>query len=216
MPEHKPSRRKTSTSHKPIHRGPRDERGIVAARILTAARASFAANGYAGTSLRSVARDAGVDPALVSYYYKSKSGLLEAALVPPPGWSEAIATAAAAPIQRRGVALVRTMIDAWDAPASEEFLRSTILTAAHEPIARQRLATNLAVHILDAVSSRLNDDERLVRASLAATQIVGLAMMRYIWKVGAIATVPSGQAIALIAPTVQRYLNGKLSGLDQG
>jgi AcrR family transcriptional regulator len=202
-------------SQKPTHRGPRDERGVVAARILSVARASFAAHGYAGTSLRSVGRDADVDPALVIYYFKDKRGLLDAALVPPPGWTEAIATAAAAPIRLRGAALVRTMIDAWDAPASEEFLRSTILTAAHEPIALQRLATNFAVHILDAVSSRLDDDERLVRASLVASQIVGLAMMRYVWKVGAIATMPSDQAIALVAPTVQRYLNGKLIGLDQ-
>ena len=215
MPELKPTRTKAPRSPQPTHHGPRDERGVVAARILSVARASFAANGYAGTSLRSVGRDADVDPGLVSYYFKDKRGLLDAALVPPPGWTEAIATAAAAPIRLRGAALVRTMIDAWEAPASEEFLRSTILTAAHEPIALQRLATNFAVHILDAVSSKLDDDERLVRASLAASQIVGLAMMRYIWKVGAMATMPSDQAIALVAPTVQRYLNGKLIGLDQ-
>jgi AcrR family transcriptional regulator len=215
MPKRNPPEETPPTSPKPIHRGPRDGRGIVAARILSAARASFATHGYAGTSLRSVARDADVDPALVSYYYKSKSGLLDAALVPPPGWTDAIATAAAAPIHRRGVALVQTMITAWEAPASEEFLRSTILTAAHEPIALQRLAANFAVHILDAVSTRLDDDERVIRASLAATQIVGLAMMRYVWKVGAIATIPADQAIALVAPTVQRYLNGKLTGLDE-
>jgi hypothetical protein len=47
------------------------------------------------------------------------------------------------------------MVNAWEQPATEEFLRSTVLTAAHEPIARQRLATNFAVHILDAVSSKL-------------------------------------------------------------
>jgi AcrR family transcriptional regulator len=210
MPELKPIRTKASRPQKPTHHGPRDERGVVAARILSVARASFAAHGYAGTSLRSVGRDADVDPALVSYYFKDKRRLLDAALVPPSGWTEAIATAAAAPIRLRGAALVRTMIDAWEAPASEEFLRSTILTAAHEPIALQCLATNFAVHILDAVSSRLDNDERLVRASLAASQIVGLAMMRYIWKVGAMATMPSDQAIALVAPTVQRYLNGKL------
>jgi AcrR family transcriptional regulator len=214
MLERKPTREKSPISRKPVHRGPRDDRGIVAARILSAARASFATHGYAGTSMRSVARDADVDPALVSYYYKSKSGLLDAALVPPPDWTDAIATAAAAPIHRRGAALVQTMIAAWEAPASEEFLRSTILTAAHEPIALQRLATNFAVHILDAVSAKLDDDERLIRASLAATQIVGLAMMRYVWKVGAIATIPTNQAIALVAPTVQRYLNGRLGGLD--
>ena len=213
-----PARKATPTKSRParnaIHRGPRDERGVVAARILTAARASFATHGYASTSLRSVARAADVDPALVSYYFNSKSGLLDAALVPPPGWTDAIAAAAGTPIRTRGVALVKVMIDAWEQPATEEFLRSTILTAAHEPIALQRLAANFAVHILDAVSSRLADNERLVRASLAASQIVGLAMMRYVWQVGAIATIPRDEVIALVAPTVQRYLNGRLPGLE--
>jgi AcrR family transcriptional regulator len=183
----------------------------VAAQILRAARAAFAADGYAATSLRSVARDAGVDPALVTYYFKSKSGLLDAALVPPVGWADAISTAAASPIRTRGAALVRVMVTSWEQPETEEFLRSTILAAAHEPIARQRLAANFAVHILDAVSSRLPDEERVLRASLAASQIVGLAMMRYVWQVGAIATIPSDQVVAVIAPTVQRYLTGKIT-----
>jgi AcrR family transcriptional regulator len=214
MPERKQIQRKSEPPTKAIHRGPRDERGIVASRILRAARASFANHGYAATSLRSVAREADVDPALVSYYFQSKKGLLDAALVPPPGWTDAIAAAAATPIRTRGAALVQTMISAWEEPSTEEFLRSTILTAAHEPVALQRLATTFAVHILDAVSSKLDDDERLLRASLAASQIVGLAIMRYVWKVGAIATIPSTHAVAIIAPAVQRYLNGKLPLLD--
>jgi AcrR family transcriptional regulator len=211
----KATAKKSRPAGNAIHRGPRDDRGVVAARILTAARASFATHGYASTSLRSVARAAGVDPALVNYYFTNKSGLLDAALVPPPDWTDAIAAAAGTPIRTRGAALVNVMIDAWEQPTTEEFLRSTILTAAHEPIALQRLAANFAVHVLDAVSSRLPDDERLVRASLAASQIVGLAMMRYVWQVGAIATIPRDQVIALVAPTVQRYLNGKLPGLDE-
>jgi AcrR family transcriptional regulator len=211
MPERKPNSKTRRPVAKAVHRGPRDERGVVAAQILSVARTSFATHGYAATSLRSVARDAGVDPALVSYYFQSKRGLLDAALVPPPGWADAIAAAAAAPINRRGHALVQVMVTAWEQPATEEFLRSTILTAAHEPIALQRLAANFAVHILTAVSSKLDDEERLLRASLAASQIVGLAMMRYVWKVGAIATIPSGRAVAVIAPTVQRYLTGKIA-----
>jgi AcrR family transcriptional regulator len=211
------SERKPTTSNSAgravasVHRGPRDDRGVVAAQILRAAQAAFAAHGYAATSLRSVARDAGVDPALVTYYFKSKSGLLDAALVPPPDWAEAISAAAASPIRTRGAALVRTMVSAWEQPETAEFLRSTILAAAHEPIARQRLAANFAVHILGAVSSRLDDEERLLRASLAASQIVGVAIMRYVWQVGAIAVIPADQVVELIAPTVQRYLNGKIA-----
>jgi AcrR family transcriptional regulator len=211
MSETKPNSNPRGRAGAPVHRGPRDDRGVVAAQILRAARAAFAANGYAATSLRSVARDAGVDPALVTYYFKSKSGLLDAALVPPPGWVDAISTAAASPLRTRGAALVRTMVTGWEQPETEAFLRSTILAAAHEPIARQRLAANFAVHILEAVSSRLDDDERLLRASLAASQIVGVAIMRYVWQVGALASISSDQVVAVIAPTVQRYLSGKIT-----
>jgi AcrR family transcriptional regulator len=211
MPERTPPSSRGATAAPPGHRGPRDDRGVVATQILRAARAAFAAQGYAATSLRSVARDAGVDPALVTYYFQSKNGLLDAALVPPRDWVEAIAAAAASPIRTRGAALVRVMVTAWEQPDTEEFLRSTILAAAHEPIARERLAANFAVHILGAVSSRLQDEERSLRASLAASQIVGLAMVRYVWQVGAIATIPADQVVSLIAPTVQRYLNGKIA-----
>jgi AcrR family transcriptional regulator len=211
MPTRKPATATADPAVTPAHRGPRDDRGVIAAQILHAARAAFATNGYAATSLRSVARDAGVDPALVTYYFKSKSGLLDAALVPPASWADAISTAAATPIRTRGAALVRTMVTGWEQPETAEFLRSTILAAAHEPIARQRLAANFAVHILDAVSSRLEDEERFLRASLAASQIVGVAMMRYVWQVGALAAISSDQVVAVIAPTVQRYLNGKIT-----
>jgi AcrR family transcriptional regulator len=204
------TKRSPRGSDAPTHRGPRDERGVIAARILSAARASFAAHGYASTSLRAVAREADVDPALIGYYFGSKRGLFETALVPPADWTAAIAAAAASPIRRRGEALVRTMINAWEDPATEGFLRSAILTAAHEPVALERLAANFAVHILDAVSSKLPDQERFLRASLASSQLVGLAMTRYIWKVGALAGLPATAVVDLIAPTIQRYLTGEL------
>jgi AcrR family transcriptional regulator len=208
MTERKSPSAKKRNAAKP---GPRDDRGVISDRILTIARRSFAEQGYAGTSLRQVARDADVDPALVTYYYKTKAGLLDAALVPPDAWTRSIATAANAPLKQRGAALVHNLLEAWDDPAIAEFLRGTILTAAHEQIALQRLAANFAVHILNAVSSKLDGHERMMRASLISTQMVGLAIVRYVWRVGAIATVANDDVVALIAPTVQRYLNGRLS-----
>jgi AcrR family transcriptional regulator len=191
-------------------RGPRDERGVISTRILRAARASFAEHGYAGTTLRAVAQQADVDPALVNYYFTNKTGLLDAALVPPEAWVERIAEAAAAPLKTRGAALVRTLVDAWSDPEIAGFLRSAILTAAHEPIALQRLMAGFAVHVLGAVSAELPDEERMVRASLASTQMVGLGIMRYVWQVGAVATLPDDRVVALIGPTIQRYLTGTL------
>jgi AcrR family transcriptional regulator len=191
-------------------RGPRDDRGVIAERILVAARSSFAEVGFAGTTLRGVARQANVDPTLVSYYFKTKTGLLEAALIPPEGWVTALADAAASPVRERGSALVQMFIGAWEEPATAEFLRSVILTAAHEPVALQHLAADFARYILQAVSAHLDDADRFARASLASSQMVGLAMTRYVWKVGAIAQMPPEDVVRYIGPTIQRYLTGKL------
>jgi DMSO/TMAO reductase YedYZ molybdopterin-dependent catalytic subunit len=75
-------------------RGPREDRGVISARIVAAARTSFAEHGWAGTTMRAVAREAGVDPALVHYYFHSKEDLLEASTTPPPEWIESVRTAA--------------------------------------------------------------------------------------------------------------------------
>ncbi len=93
-----------------IQRGPREERGVIAERIVRAALFSFAHNGYAGTSLRAVAVSAGVDPALLHYYFADKRGLLEATLVLPVGFLEGITLASSAPMRHRGRSLVEAML----------------------------------------------------------------------------------------------------------
>ena len=178
-------------------------------RILAAARTSFASVGYAATSLRSVARDAEVDPALVSYYFASKDKLLDSALMPPPGFLDAIAAAAGGPLRTRGAALVGAMLAIWDDPTSAAVIRAIILTAAHEPVAMDRLRSLFGEQMLGAVADNLTGDERVLRASLVGSQIVGVAMTRYVWRVGALATMTSSDVARLVAPSVQRYLTGK-------
>ena len=193
-----------------LQRGPHGQRGVLEERILQTARASFASNGYAGTSLRSVAFAAGVDPALLHYYFQNKHGLLEAALVPPVGFLEGIAKASVAPMLHRGRSLVEAMLSAWEHPETAEMLRSIILTAAHEPIAMQRLREVFATHILRAVEEHLPDDEKQLRVGMIASQLVGLAMTRYVWQV-ALVDLPPAQLVEMIAPTIQRYLSARLS-----
>ena len=193
-----------------MQRGPRGQRGIAEEQILRAARTSFATNGYAGTSLRSVAQAADVDPALVHYYFHDKRGLLEAALVPPPSFLEGIERASAVPMQQRGRALVEGMLATWEQPEAEETLRSIILTAAHEPIAMQYLREVFATYILRAVAEHLPDDEKQLRVGLIASQLVGLSMTRYVWRVSALTDLPPMQVTDLIAPTIQRYLSSPL------
>ena len=86
---------------------------MLSARILEAARAEFAEHGWAGATIRAVARAADVDPALVYHYFGSKEGLLDAATTPPPKWLEAVAATWRTPVNELGRQLVRTMLDSW-------------------------------------------------------------------------------------------------------
>ncbi|MCX4744770.1 TetR family transcriptional regulator [Kitasatospora sp. NBC_01287] len=187
-------------------RGPRGERGEQADKIVAAARRSFATRGYAATSLRSVAQDAGVDPGLVHYYFQGKTALLEAVMQPPEAFGAAVAAAAEQPLHQRGRAFVQATLRLWEDPAPAEILRSIILTAAQEPAAMQRLRQLFSELVLAVVSHGLPDTERTLRASLIATQIVGMVMNRYIWQVGDIATLPADTVTDLLAPTIQHYL----------
>jgi AcrR family transcriptional regulator len=195
---------------RPARRGPKAARGEVAERILAAARASFATRGYAGTTVRDVAAAARVDRALVTYYFTSKAGLLVAAIEPPEGFIEDALRASSAPLRRRGRALTENMLSQWETPGLAEVLRSIILTAAHEPAAMQRLRGVFTGSLLAAVAGHLDDDERTLRAGLVASQLIGVAMARYVWRVGALAELDRDQVVRYVAPTIQRYLAGRL------
>lgn len=128
---------------------------MLSARIIAAARSSFARHGWAGTTMRGVARDAEVDPALVTYYFSNKRGLLAASIVFPPSFTEAVATAQAAPARQRGRAFMDTMLGLWEDPETGEILHSIFLTAAHEPLAMERLRDAFARSVLAVVSDSL-------------------------------------------------------------
>lgn len=199
----------------PPRRGPKAARGEVAERILTAARTSFATRGYAGTTLHGVAAAASVDRALVTYYFTSKAGLLAAAIEPPESFIEDAIRASSAPLRQRGRALTENMLTQWETPGLAEVLRSIILTAAHEPAAMQRLRGVFTGSLLAAVAGHLDDDERTLRAGLVASQLIGVAMARYVWGVGALAELDRGQVVRYVAPTIQRYLTGRLPASPQ-
>lgn len=179
-------------------------------RIIDAARTSFAHNGWAGTTLRGVAREVDVDPALVHYYFSSKEELLDASTRPPQAWIDSIATTNAVPLRDRGEAVVRNVIWGWTQPEIREVLGSILITAAHEPRTREKLRAFVTASLLPAIADRIEGDERLLRASLVATQVVGLVMMRWVWEIEPIASLPEDQLVALMGPNIQRYLTGRL------
>ena len=103
-----------------------------------------------------------------------------------------------------------TMLGLWEDPATGEILHSIFLTAAHEPLAMERLRETFAGSVPAVVSDSLEGPERNLRASPAAAQIIGVAMTRNLWGIGALSELPAEKVARYIAPTVQRYLSGKL------
>ena len=190
--------------------GPRDERGVLAARILREARASFAERGYAGTTVRAVARAAGVDPTLVYHYYGSKEGLLDAATTPPQSFLDQIVTAWQTPKGELGEQLVRGMLRNWEDPDHSPVLQAILQIAGNEPATREKLRIIIERSIMGPSAQALDESERLARSSLIGSQLMGLAFMRYVWKIEPIATMTEDDIVAAIAPTIQRYLGGNI------
>lgn len=190
--------------------GPRDERGVLAARILAEARASFAEHGYAGTTVRAVARAADVDPALVYHYYGSKENLLDAATTPPQSFLDQIVDAWQVPPAELGKQLVRQMLLNWRNPEHEPLLRAVMQIAGNEPATREKLRRIIERSMMGPSAQALSEDERLLRSSLIAAQLMGLAFMRFVWKIEPLASMDDDDIVAAIAPTIQRYLDGDI------
>lgn len=192
--------------------GPRDERGVLQARILTAARAEFAENGWAGTTIRAIARAADVDPALVYHYFGSKEKLLDAATVPPQRWLDAVAQTWAKPPGELGLALARLAIAVWADDEIGPALRAILLTAAHEQSTRDKLRRVVESQLIGVSRLDCDDDERLVRTGLISSQIIGMALLRFVWRIEPVASMTDDELVAAVAPTLQRYVDGDIGG----
>lgn len=200
---------------KSIAPGPRDERGVLAARIVAAARDEFAEHGWAGTTIRAVARAADVDPALVYHYFGSKEGLLDAATNPPLKWMESVAKVWTTPIDRLGAALITLLLAAWADDEVGPTLRAILQTAAHEPATREKLRRVVEGNLMGVSELGGDERDRLIRSGLISSQMMGFALMRYVWKIEPLASMTDDEVIAAIAPNLQHYVSGDLTAQIQ-
>jgi AcrR family transcriptional regulator len=190
--------------------GPRDEKGVLSARILAAAREEFAMNGWAGTTIRAIARGADVDPALVYHYFGSKEALLEAATTPPQRWLENVAKTWGTPVPELGSALLQLMLGAWTDGEIGPVLRAVLLTAAHEESTREKLRRIVEGSLMGVSQLGADERDRSVRSGLIASQMMGVAMMRYVWRIEPIASMADDALVAAIGPNLQHYIEDDL------
>ncbi len=198
-------------ANKSVTPGPRDERGVLQARILGAARLEFATNGWAGTTMRAVARAADVDPALVYHYFGSKEALLDAATDPPARWLEKVAAGWATPREELGAQLVRTVLESWTDDEIGPVLRAVVVTAAHEERTAAKLRMVVERSLIGQSTLGTDEEDRLRRSGFIASQLIGFALLRFVWKIEPVASMTDDEVVAAVAPNIQRYVDADLS-----
>ena len=188
--------------------GRRPGGGDTRAEILAAARAAFAESGYDGTSLRAVARAAGVDPALVHRFYGGKPALFAAAMQLPADPAVLVQGLLAPGLEGLGARVAETFLKVWDEPAGRERLLALLRAGVSSAASAELLRAFLTEAILGPLAEATGRPDGPLRASLAASQLVGLAMARYVLQLEPLAGTDADTVAALVGPTLQRYLTG--------
>ncbi len=187
-------------------RGGPDTRG----QILEAARSSFADRGFKGTTIRAVAADAGVDPALVHHYFGSKDDLFLAALEIPADPSKLLSTVLEHGIDGAGERLVRLVLSVWDDPQIRMRLVALVRAGLGHEESQSLLHDGLLRLVLRPLRRALPPEEADRRAQLVATQVLGLLVSRYVLAMQPLASMSVEELVGWVGPTVQRYLDGPL------
>jgi AcrR family transcriptional regulator len=176
------------------------------ALILSAARERFAADGYDRATIRAIADDAGVDPALVMRYYANKAGLFAAAV----DLDLRLQNIPTLPRGAQGAALVQHFLERWE---GDDILQALLRTAATNENAAERLRLVFARQIAPMVE-RLSGDRKnaLYRAGLIASQALGFALCRYILRLPPVVSMRHQEIIKWLAPTIDGYLYNSRPG----
>jgi AcrR family transcriptional regulator len=178
-------------------------------RIIDAARERFMREGYDRATVRAIAADAGVDVAMVYYFFGSKEGLFSAsALTGPEHPLHHLATLLDEGTEQIGARLVRRFLEHWDEGATFEPLLTLWRSAAIQPQARKVLHDTLAGPIAERVATEFGVADAELRVELVASHLAGLAFARYQLAIEPIASTPIEDLVAWLGPTVQRYLTG--------
>jgi AcrR family transcriptional regulator len=194
----------------PGRTGRRPGSGDTRGRILAAARSGFAERGFDGATIRAIAGRAGVDPALVHHYFGSKQQLFVAAMEFPVDLPAAVPRLLAGPPDELGERLVDFVLELWEAPAVRPLIRGLVRSATTDPVAAAMLRQLLAEGPFLALARAIERPDAELRAVLVGSQVVGLAMARYIVEVEPLASAPREALVRAIGPTIQRYLAGDL------
>ena len=180
-------------------------------QILATARRLFAEHGFDGTSLRQIAREASVDPAMIHHFFKGKDELFALSVALPADPAQVLDGVDQHDPEHRAEAIVRAVLKLWESPAQHSlvaFIRGTIGSKAKTLLLREVVTRTVISRIMDGVPGP--PEEVALRGNLVATQVVGVMLVRYVVRLEPLASASPEDVVRLVAPNVQRYLTGEL------
>lgn len=190
-------------------RGRRPGRVSSREAVLSAARGQFSKRGYDAATVRSIAAEAGVDPAMINHHFGTKEQLFMAALESPVDPKEHLQAVLDGPPEGIGERLLTRFLTVWDSPAGAAGVAVLRTAMQHEWSAAlvREFILNRALHPLTA-GLGVPPREALWRGNLVASQLSGLILTRYVIRLEPIASAPHAVVVQALGPTIQHYLTG--------
>ena len=167
--------------------------------ILAAARERFGASGFQAATIRGIAADAGVDPSMVMRYYGSKDKLFAAAA----DFDLRFPDLAAVERGELGRSLVRHFLERWE---GDDALVILLRSSATNSEAAQRMGEIFGSQLLPVVAALAPASESVTRAGLIATQILGMALCRFVLRLPPVVEMSRDEVVDWVGPTIDRYL----------
>jgi AcrR family transcriptional regulator len=174
--------------------------------ILSAALRRFATRGYEATSLRAIATDAEVDPALVIHYFGTKEALFIAATGVPAGLSELLRSLAPLPLPEFIGALVRGYLHIVDSDQSRNAILALVRSAVSNDKAAATLREFMTAQLLPVIGQLTGHPDARLRASLVAAQLTGIATLRHVIRLEPLAKASPDEIVTLVTPAIEQYL----------
>jgi AcrR family transcriptional regulator len=166
--------------------------------ILAAARERFAESGFEGATIRGIAADANIDPSMVMRYFGNKNQLFAAAAefdLKFPDFSDT-------DVDQLGSQMVAHFLQRWE---GDEALIVLLRSSTTNAEAAQRMREIFGAQLLPAIAA-VTPADAVRRAGLVATQILGLALCRYVLRLSPVVAMSGEDVVAALGPTIQRYL----------
>lgn len=184
------------------------------AQIVAAASREFLDHGYDAVSMRAIARRAGVDPSLVHHYFADKAGLFAESVSSPIRPDQIIREVLRGPRDSIGVNLVTAALTAMERGKARERVLSLIRTALGHDFAATTLRQFMVREVMRRIADELDVDDGELRATAAASQLVGLFLVRYGVRIEPLASASIAEVAARVGPAIQWHLTGYPEPLD--